>query len=246
MTISSLALIKRKRRQRARKHNIKQDYFTKDVDKAIKRFLKSKNDDKKNEIFEKEIKKAFTCLVNNLIYVYKVADLDTTTSLRDDCVRYLYQKIETYDYRRASKAFSYFNVVARNWLFQRFNTSKKEEKKFMTIDDNQVLNCLVLKSKEDYDNTDKDFFDKTFITFLIDNMSEFKKSCKDREQLVIESILYLLNNPESIDIFNKKAVYIYVKNMTGINTKQIALALGKIRSIYFDLKEQWISQEENV
>lgn len=242
MALSSLALIKRKKQ--ARKHNIKQDYFTREIDEHILKFIKTRSDSKRNEIFETKIKKAFTSLVNNLIFVYKASDLDTVSSLRDDCVRFLYTKIDTYDCERASKAFSYFNVVARNWLFQRFNSNKKDEKKFLDINDSQVTSSLVYKSKEDYDSEQLVFFDKDFINYIVENLSDIKLLFKEREQAVLDAILMLLKNPDSIDIYNKKAIFIYIRNMTGYNAKQVALSISKLKTEYFELKKAWIKNTE--
>ena len=87
------SLSKKKKRRKPienKKRNTSRDYFTQETDKFIIRYVRSRSDKKRNEIFEKEIKKVFTTLVNNLIYVYKVSDLDQVSSLRDDCVCFLY------------------------------------------------------------------------------------------------------------------------------------------------------------
>lgn len=241
MALSSLAKIKRKKR--ARKHNIKQDYFTREIDKHIIKFIKTRSSKKRNEIFEENIRKAFTDLVSNLIFVYKASNLDLVSSLRDDCVRFLYSKIDTYDHKRASKAFSYFNVVARNWLFQKFNTNKKDEKKFIAIDESQAVDSLIFRSKEDYESSQYEFFDDQFMKYIIENLSSFRQACKEREQIVLDSIMCLLKNPDCVDIYNKKAIFIYLRNMSGLNAKQIAIALGKLKIMYYDVKKDWINNQ---
>lgn len=236
------SLVKAKRRKKARKHNTPRDYFTKEVDIYIMKFIRARSDDKKNEIFEKHIKKSFTALVSNLIFVYKASNLDSISCLRDDCVRYLYTKIDTYDPNKASKAFSYFNVVARNWFFQKYNSDKRDEKKFLTIDDSQVSSSLINKSKEDFLNSHYDFFDRRFVDYVCENLEEFKNQLKPEEQRVLECILALLKNPDSIDVFNKKAVFLYLRNMSELNAKQIAVAIGKLKVVYFKLKKEWIEE----
>lgn len=238
--------MKRRKKLSERKRSKKNDYFTDETDVSIIKFIRARSIEKKNKIFEQEIKKSFTTLVNNLIFVYKVGDLDTLSSLRDDCVRFLYQKIETYNPKKASKAFSYFNVVARNWLWQRFNSNKKDEKKFVSIDENHVANALITKSKDEFDNENNVFFDHNFIEFLIRNMEEIKSSCKEREQIVLDATITILENPEQIDIFNKKAIFIYLRNMTGLNAKQIILALNKLKVVYYDLKQKWVANRYEI
>lgn len=238
MSISSLAKIKRKKL--ARKHNIKKDYFTREIDKYILEFIKTKNIEKRNKIFEEKIKKVFVTLVNNLIFVYKASDLEPSSSLRDDCVRFLYTKIDTFDYKKASKAFSYFNVVARNWLFQKFNSNKKDEKKFINMDDTCAVNYIIYKSKEEYDLNENVFFDSNFINYMIESLSNFKFVLRERDRIVLDAILTLLKNPEYVDIYNKKAILLYIKNMTNLNSKQITSSINRLKNEYYELKNKWI------
>lgn len=231
------------KKKRQKKRNCSRDYFTKETDKFIIQFIRARSDKKKNEIFESELKKVFTTLVNNLIFVYKVSDLDQVSSLRDDCVRFLYQKIDTFDAKKATKAFSYFNVIARNWFFQKFNNNKKDEKKFLAFDNTQVSDTIVYRSKEEFDSEQYDFFDKEFVEYITENLDIVKSECNDREKLVLDSIVFLLRNPDCIDVYNKKAIYIYIRNMTNLNPKQIAMAVSKLKSIYYDLKTKWINKQ---
>lgn len=239
-----VSLSKRKKRSKKNKkqRNTKNDYFTPETDKFIIQFIRSKSDAKKNAIFEKEIKKVFSTLVSNLIYVYKVSELDQVSSLRDDCVRYLFEKIETFEEKKATKAFSYFNVIARNWFFQRFNSNKKDEKKFLPVDSSQVSDTMIYRSKEEYESDQFHFFDKEFLRYLIENFVTLRAECKERERAVLDSIIHLLDNPECVDVYNKKAIYIYIKNMTNLNPKQIALAVSEIKEVYYDLKNKWIQK----
>lgn len=56
---------------------------------------------------------------------------------------------------------------------------------------------------------------------------------------VLDAIRILLENPDKIEIFNKKAVYLYVREITGLNTKQIANNLNRLRERYNEFKSDW-------
>ena len=62
---------------------------------------------------------------------------------------------------------------------------------------------------------------------------------KDNEKKVYESIRILMKNSEDIEIFNKKAIYLYIREMTGLNTKQVVNNLNKLRARYRDFKSKW-------
>ena len=62
---------------------------------------------------------------------------------------------------------------------------------------------------------------------------------KDNEKKVVEAVKVLLHNAEQIEIFNKKAVYLYLRELTGLNTKQVVNNLNKLRSKYKIFKINW-------
>ena len=61
----------------------------------------------------------------------------------------------------------------------------------------------------------------------------------DNEKKVYEAIRVVLNSVEDIEIFNKKAVYLYLRELTGMNTKQIVTQLNKFRKKYKLFRDDW-------
>ena len=62
---------------------------------------------------------------------------------------------------------------------------------------------------------------------------------KPTEKKVLEAIKILLENSDKIEIFNKKAVYLYLRELTGLNTKQVVNSLNKMRTRYRQFKDDW-------
>ena len=62
---------------------------------------------------------------------------------------------------------------------------------------------------------------------------------KHNEKLVLEAVKVLLHNIEDIEIFNKKAIYLYLRELTGLNTKQVVNNLNKLREKYRNFKNKW-------
>jgi len=62
---------------------------------------------------------------------------------------------------------------------------------------------------------------------------------KPNEQKVLDAVVTLMENIDQIEIFNKKAVYLYMREITGLNTKQIVSALNKMRERYRTFKKKW-------
>ena len=62
---------------------------------------------------------------------------------------------------------------------------------------------------------------------------------KENEKKVLEAVKILLSNTDDIEIFNKKAIYLYLREITGLNTKQVVNNLNKLRVKYKSFKEKW-------
>ena len=65
---------------------------------------------------------------------------------------------------------------------------------------------------------------------------------KENEEKVLAAIKILFESAEDIEIFNKKAIYLYLREITGLNTKQIVNSLNKIRMKYRGFKQGWDEQ----
>ena len=62
---------------------------------------------------------------------------------------------------------------------------------------------------------------------------------KKRNIISLEAVKILLTNSDEIEIFNKKAIYLYLREITGMNTKQVVNNLNKLRAKYRTFKDKW-------
>jgi hypothetical protein len=62
---------------------------------------------------------------------------------------------------------------------------------------------------------------------------------KPTEEKVYKAVKILLEQPDDIEIFNKKAIYLYLREITGLNTKQVVNNLNKLRIKYRSFKSDW-------
>ena len=59
------------------------------------------------------------------------------------------------------------------------------------------------------------------------------------EKIVYDAVRTLFNSADELEILNKKAVYLYLREITGLNTKQIVSQLNKMRKRYKNFKSNW-------
>ena len=61
----------------------------------------------------------------------------------------------------------------------------------------------------------------------------------ENEKVVYDAVRTLFNSVDQLDILNKKAVYLYLREITGLNTKQIVSQLNKMRRRYATFRDNW-------
>tara|TARA_R100000664_G_C2651190_1_gene71751 strand:- start:31 stop:366 length:336 start_codon:yes stop_codon:yes gene_type:complete len=66
---------------------------------------------------------------------------------------------------------------------------------------------------------------------------------KENEKKVLMAVRILLESADQIEIFNKKAIYLYLREITGLNTKQVVNNLNKLRKRYRTFKNKWQNGE---
>ena len=64
---------------------------------------------------------------------------------------------------------------------------------------------------------------------------------KETEQKTILAIEDLISNIDNLEIFNKKAIYLYLREISGLNTKQLVASLSNIKKRYREFKHDWVN-----
>lgn len=211
-------------------------YFTNETDLAIIRFNESVDSVEKNKIFDKEIRPALEKLIENLIYVYGFFKIDNVETLQNECLSSLYETLPKFRPDKGSKAFSYFNVVAKNWFIAKIREKAKrarlESELYYDLDHEAVKNdpSFVVSSREQ-EIEEKEWW----VLFFREMESWHTQLTKKSEKEVLDAVIYIMRHADDVSIYNKKAVYLYLREMTGLNTKQVVVNLKKITILY----RQW-------
>jgi len=212
-------------------------YFGTPVHDAIVRYNKSDNPIERNKIYTEEIHAAFLKLAENIINTFKFSYFDYGfRDLQEEVVSNLVINMHKFDETKGSKAFSYFSVVAKNYLILNNNANYKKMK---IHDDIDVLYDQGTEDEKIKKNPSNDVFRKT-IDYFDENIERLFPKDQDRE--IAESILYLCKNKDSIDNFNKKAIYIMIREMTDVKTSKITQITNTFRKIYPKIQEEVLTR----
>ena len=230
-----------KPKKRGRKRTKKQ-YFTPDTDLAIKEYLASSNQEERDEIFKTRIHYPFYKLAENLIHTFKFyyTEVDDLEDLKHEVIVFLLEKLDYFKPERGSKAFSYFSIVGKNYLILYNNnnyTKKKQKTNVLAADDDEgVINQL---GRDGRKQELKDFID--YMTEYIDKHM-FTMFKKDKDRKVCDAINVLFKRRENLEIFNKKALYIYIREMTEVDTPIITKVTKKLKKLYKKLYSEYIEK----
>ena len=224
-----------------RKKKKKNMYFDMDVQDAIIRYNsldQTKDQEKRNKIYQNEIHPAFDKLCENIINAFKFSYFDDVfVDVKHEVVAFLVMNMHKYDHTKGSKAFSYFSIVAKNYLILHNNANYK---KYKTHSDISVLN----KRPTDGDRFKQDFNDLTeeVIRYFDNNIPTIFKS--ERDTNIAYAILELLKQREEIENFNKKALYILIREMTNVNTSKITAVVNVFKKHYKIILNQYQSPQQ--
>lgn len=230
-----------KKPQRKRRKRQKNNYFTKIHEEAIVQYASSNCRKEKTELYSSLIQPAFDEMVNKIIFTYKFNNLPNIDPLREDCKVWLTTILDKYDPNKGSKAFSYFSVVTKNWFIHKVKKNSKDLKRQVSYEH------IVQNGGPDSLGTSSDVVDyverREQMEFWVSLLTQVDNwdtgNLKPNEKAVLEAVKVLLHNIDDIEIFNKKAIYLYLRELTGLNTKQVVNNLNKLREKYKIFKNRW-------
>lgn len=224
-------------------------YFTDDTQAAIVEFAQVTEQEEKKKIYTSRIYPAFKALVENLINVYGFqVQYESKDDLRNECIEFLYGVIKKFDPTRGTRAFAYFNVVAKHWLTIKAKQNTKSVQIFTSLDDQHTLTTAELEAIESYkflpspDETGFEDYEIQKIRNLIKDLGNVAKT--DQEKLCMEAIQLLFKDSDNLEIINKRAVMVYIRNITSLSSKQLSVVLSVLKKHYKSLKVQQLEKEQ--
>ena len=217
-----------KKRGRKPKNKI---YFGMDVQDAIIEYNSSNSDSDRNRIYEFRIHPAFDKLSENIINTFKFSYFDYGfEDIKNEVVSFLVMNIHKYDHTKGSKAFSYFSVVAKNYLILHNNNNYKKYKITDKIDVLDTTEKGKYYNYHDSKECTQDHLIESLIKYFEYNIPLMFK--KKRDIAISFAIIDLLINRDYIENFNKKALYLLIREMTGVSTNHITKIMNIFRKQY--------------
>lgn len=211
----------------------KKNYFTQDTEDAIVRYNNEEDFAMRSKIYEREIHYAFFKLTENIIHTFKFyyTEVDQIEHLQHEVITFLLSKIHLFDPSRGAKAYSYFGTIAKRYLI--LQNQKNYKKRVIKAPVDELFKDDRHTYSMDEHGVNNDPLNE-FINLFVDHCSEniFELFPKKHDAEVADAILELFRKRENIDVFNKKALYIYIREMIDVKTPKITKIASQLYAIF--------------
>lgn len=216
-------------------------YFTKATQAAIVRFQNALTTQEKEQIYKTEINPALEKLSENLIRVYGFIEQNASyEELKADCIAHLYEKLGKFKSEMGTNAFSYFNIVGKNFLMFKCKTSSELSKRSLSFDNYNSFTPQEKEAVEYYSvaNAQDEIYETKLIPYeLLRMLESLRLRIKNKnEMLCVESIIILFENAHHLDNLTKKGIFVYLRELSGLKSKQIITVLSRLKKHYKELK----------
>lgn len=228
------------------------NYYGVEQELAVVDFLNAKTLSEKEKIYREYLQEPIGKMIESIIRTYKLYRLSYEfNDLHADTLSFLMTKFDKFKPEKGNKSFSYFGTVCKNYLYNEMMKEYKKNTSLVNIDDTDqdFLNRDDLLYRIDEPDLDlSNFIDRLSITLreelkndhLSDN--EFKvgyslvKILEEWKELFVE-----VGNKNSTK-FNKNLILLYIRDMTGLNTKEIRNSMKRFKTLYGIFKNNFLDE----
>jgi|TARA_R110000851_G_scaffold51878_5_gene122826 hypothetical protein len=214
-------------------------YFHQGTEDAIVRLNKETRAHMKQRIYNEHIRTPFEKLAENIIHTFKFYYFDVPSDdVKHEVVSFLYMNIHKFAEGKG-KAFSYFSIVAKNYLILHNNNNYKKMKQHDSEDVMDYKRDPVgeLRGKESKSMAME--YIEQLADYWRNNLTTVFKRKKDLD--VANSVVELIDMRHNIDNFNKKALYILIREMTGSNTQHITRVINVMKKHHNNLHKAYVA-----
>lgn len=226
----------------------KKNYFSAEVDEAILQYNSIEDSKTRNKIYEQYIHKAIYKISENLIHRYKFYHLsaDTIKDSIHEIECFVLERLNKIDADKG-KPFSYLTKMIYNYLLFTCKEVYKHKinKTILTeVDDLDISKKRYVLNDYIKDETRTDYYTPEFIYYLRKNLNQYFEGKLD--VITASSILDIIEDRHNLEIFDKKSIFIYVRNIVKISQPKLVKILTKIKDLYFKYQSTYLEQFDRV
>jgi len=217
---------KKRRRGRNKKEKI---YFSKATEEAIVLYNGEQDVNIRNNIYENKIRYSFEKLVENIFNTFKFTYFDNSPlEIQRETVSHLVINMHKFQAGKG-KAFSYFSIVAKNYLIFHNNTNYKRFNQHVDISETPGESSVCLQTEDaHHKNVQTQELMKLLMNYWEKNISKIFN--KEKDLNIAYAVIELFRGCDRLETFNKKTLYLYIREISGCKTQQVTKVINKMKS----------------
>jgi hypothetical protein len=203
-------------------------YFTNETQEGVIAYNKATSQGEKDVIYNTLIRYAFEKIAENVYNTFKFSYADVSPlEIQKQCISHMVANIDKYDPSKG-KAFGYFSIVAKHWFILDNNNTYRRFKRHVEICEHPGDSGEFVVEPE---HTKKDNETREFIKLMVDfwDTNVCKYFNKDRDIKIANAVVEIFRNCDRIDVFNKKALYLYIREIADCQTQHITKVINKMK-----------------
>ena len=226
----------RKRRKKSKM------YFGTPAQEAIIEYNKSKDPAERSKIYEDRIKYPFEKLAENVINTFKFTYFDVPKKdIQTEVVSTMVEKIHMFKEGKG-KAFSYFTIIAKNHLILKNNGNYKRWKQNSLLSEMPPTWNPENDFYHEQENNEMKQFKKLMLDYWDKNLTIV--FTKKRDIQIADAVLELFRRSEHIENFNKKHLYLLIREMTDVKTHYITKVVNVMKSHQRKILNEYLEHGE--
>lgn len=216
-------------------------YFTRDTEQGIIEYNMATESAEKNRIYNEKIQYAFEKIAENVYNTFKFSYSDVSPlEVQKQAISHMVANIDKFEAGKG-KAFSYFSIVAKNWFILDNNNNYRRFKKHIEICEHPSDSGeFVIEPEHQKRNTEVKEFIELMVDFWDNNVNKYFTKQRDLE--IANAVIEIFRNSGRIDVFNKKALYLYIRDIAGCQTQHITKVINRMKAAQKEIADQYFSR----
>lgn len=229
---------KKRRRGRNKKEKI---YFSKATEEAIVLYNGEDDVNIRNNIYENKIRYSFEKLVENIFNTFKFTYFDNSPlEIQRETVSHLVINMHKFQAGKG-KAFSYFSIVAKNYLIFHNNTNYKRFNQHVDISETPGESSVCLQTEDaHHKNVQTQELMKLLMNYWEKNISKIFN--KEKDLNIAYAVIELFRGCDRLETFNKKTLYLYIREISGCKTQQVTKVINKMKSYQSFIMQNYLNR----
>ena len=235
-----LPIIKEKRSRKSHNTSTDRMYFTQETENSIIEYNGSTDIQIREDIYNNKIKRPFEKLVENIFNTFKFSYFETgPLDVQKETVSHLVSNIHKYEPIKG-KAFAYFSIVAKHYLIALNNSTYKRRNQHVEIGEEHDEHTVQLQTEDKHHKeAEMKEFMNLMILFWENNVG--KIFTKQRDLDIANAVIELFRRSDRIDAFNKKALYLYIREISSCKTQQITKVINKMKQYQTNISHSYMN-----